>query len=176
MDDLRAIPWVFSWSQSRFFLPGWYGVGSALSQIAKESPKDYELLKIESRKHPFLVYVLTNVEASILSVDTTIMQGYASLVSDESVRSFFMNRILQEYTWVREILTDLMGNDIDARRPNLLNTIQRRSSALTMLNNHQIQLLREWRSQAEPSKEDNPLLDKLLLTVNAIACGLKTTG
>jgi phosphoenolpyruvate carboxylase len=176
LDDLRAIPWVFSWSQSRFFLPGWYGVGSALSQIAKQSPKDYELLKTESRKHPFLVYVLTNVEASMLSVDTTIMQGYASLVSDESVRSFFMNRILQEYNWVREILADLMGNDIEARRPNLLNTLQRRSSALTMLNYYQIQLLREWRAQTEPAKEANPLLDKLLLTVNAIAGGLKTTG
>jgi phosphoenolpyruvate carboxylase len=79
LEDLRAIPWVFSWTQSRFYLPGWFGVGSALNQLKESNPNGFEVFRGLLRESAFLRYVLTNVESSLVSAKETLMQEYAAL-------------------------------------------------------------------------------------------------
>src|ERR1035437_3230622 len=87
LDDLRAIPWVFSWSQARFHLPGWYGVGTALDWLRRERIEDWTRLREQVRVWPFLSYLLHNAAASLMMAHPELMRLYASLVEDEAVRS-----------------------------------------------------------------------------------------
>jgi phosphoenolpyruvate carboxylase len=172
LDDLRAIPWVFSWSQSRFFLPGWYGVGSALQQLETSQPDGYAELQQHVDSWAFLRYVLTNIETTLLSSDRELMQLYAALVPDAATRDALLGDILQEHAWTAAHVQRLLGSPNGARRPRLQKTLQPRAAALRPLHLRQISLLRQWR--AEPNQV--ALLNDILLTVNAIASGLRTTG
>ena len=80
--DLRAIPWVFSWNQSRYYLPGWYGVGSALEALAAWRSEAINELRAQMKSSPLLYFVLTNVETNIASADKDIMRQYAALVEE----------------------------------------------------------------------------------------------
>jgi phosphoenolpyruvate carboxylase len=100
--DLRAIPWVFSWSQARFHLPGWYGVGTALITLRTNEPGRWEELASQVRSWPFLVYILHNVEASLLMANREVMSMYAALAGDDDLRARAMQAIGQEYERARE--------------------------------------------------------------------------
>jgi phosphoenolpyruvate carboxylase len=177
IDDLRAIPWVFSWSQARFNLPGWYGVGSALESIAQDDPAGWALLRRAAREWPFLSYVLHNVEFSVEAADAGLMAEYASLVEDEAPRAAVLGTIHAELDRTRAALRDLFGAPAAERRPRLVKAIAIRRHALTRLHREQIALLRAWREAREAGSDDaDRLLAELLVTVNAIAGGLKTTG
>ncbi len=173
LDDLRAIPWVFSWSQARFFLPGWYGVGKALDGL---SEADFAQLSEALKTWPFLNYVMTNVETAHCSADRSLMERYASLVPDEALRKRFMENILEEYESVENHLLKLFGTPQAERRPRLDKTLQPRAKALEPLHLRQIELIQQWRSMDPDLPQANALIDELLLTVNAIASGLRTTG
>ena len=95
--DLRAIPWVFSWSQARFNLPGWYGVGSAFEEVRAGDPESFALLCRAAREWPFLSYLLHNIEFSVEAADCGIMTEYAALVDDEAVRARALELIFAEY-------------------------------------------------------------------------------
>jgi phosphoenolpyruvate carboxylase len=84
--DLRAIPWVFSWSQARFFLPGWYGAGTALRKLAKEEPKLFRRMRDRLASWPFAKYVFNNLESGIASADLEVSQGYVELVKENHLR------------------------------------------------------------------------------------------
>jgi phosphoenolpyruvate carboxylase len=172
IDDLRAIPWVFSWSQARFNLPGWYGAGSAFERVREADPAAWRTLSSAARDWPFLNYLLHNIEFSVEAAERGIMTEYAALVEDGSLRDAILARILDEHQRTRAILGELFGGGaIEQRRPRLMKAIAIRREALLRLHREQIALLREWRhSRAER------LLPPLLVTVNAIAGGLKTTG
>jgi phosphoenolpyruvate carboxylase len=170
LDDLRAIPWVFSWSEARFHLPGWYGAGTALDEL-RSSPEDWRLLCAHTSKWPMLRYLLHNVEASLLMASPDVMQLYASLVPDPHLRAKFMDLILREYALAVERLADLFGAPAAQRRPRLALAIELRKEALRQLHQDQVRLLAEWRR--EPAEET---LRALLLTVNAIGMGQKMTG
>jgi phosphoenolpyruvate carboxylase len=171
VEDLRAIPWVFSWSQARFHLPGWYGVGSALSWVARERPSDWKELRLGVKGWPYLSYLLHNVEASLMMADEGLMRLYSSLVTDEELRRTFLDAILKEYQLAAAAIDELFGGSAHDRRPRLALAIWLRERALKPLHAEQVRLLAEWR--ANPSEE---LLRTLLLTVNAIAMGQKMTG
>ncbi len=171
IEDLRAIPWVFSWSQARFHLPGWYGVGTALEWLRVEHPQDWSELRGEVRGWPFLAYLLPNVGAGLLMANTDIMRLYATLVEDASVRDTFLQAILAEYQLTSDRLDELFGAPVESRRPRLMLAVDLRRRALGRLHEEQVRLLRAWR--ADP-REDT--LRELLLTVNAIAMGQKMTG
>jgi len=176
--DLRAIPWVFSWSQSRFFLPGWFGVGSALEWLQKEDPVAAARLAAAVPHWPFLRYVLTNIETSFAGADTFIMEAYAGLVTDSAVREAFLPRILGELDRTRRTVADVFGRPPNERRPRFARSTGRRAAALEVLHRRQIALLKEWRHQVaenHPVASETTLID-LLQTVNAIAGGLRTTG
>jgi phosphoenolpyruvate carboxylase len=172
--DLRAIPWVFSWNQSRFYVPGWFGAGSGLASLS-----DAELAQLQeaASEWPFLRYLLTNVESSIASTDLGLMQAYAGLVEDPRLRDHFWNVIHSEWQTTQRMLEKLRGS-MNRRRPRMLRTLHLRSQALELLHHQEIHLLRQWRSLRATGQdaEADALLPSLLLTINAIASGLRTTG
>lgn len=172
LDDLRAIPWVFSWSLARFHLPGWFGVGSALDHLRTNEPAHWEQLVRDLRSWPFLAYILHNVEASLLMANRDIMSLYASLVPDDELRDRVMKAIVSEYELARGSVSALLGGHAERRRPRLVKAIELRHNALMLIHQHQVSLLGRWR--ADP--DDATLLRDLLLTVNAISMGQKMTG
>ncbi|HEY1051621.1 MAG TPA: phosphoenolpyruvate carboxylase, partial [Prosthecobacter sp.] len=178
LDDLRAIPWVFSWTQSRFYLPGWFGAGSALQKLKTEDPKGYETLAAALPSSPFLSYVLTNIESSLVSANTGFMRDYAGLVEDVAVRDRFLNTILAEYETTRAIINDLFKGTFEERRPRLAYTLNIREEPLNVLHRQQVELLREWRSLQATGKTEaaEAMVSDLLISINAIASGLRTTG
>ncbi len=177
IDDLRAIPWVFSWSQARFNLPGWYGVGGAFHRLRQTDPRGWDALAGATHTWPFLSYLLHNVEFSIVAADPAMMAEYASLVEDPGLRMRILNSIQAEYERTLEITGELLGGNHTQRRPRLVKAVGIRRNALLRLHREQIALLRAWR---EALRKDHTtadqILSSLLVTVNAIAGGLKTTG
>jgi phosphoenolpyruvate carboxylase len=178
IQDLRAIPWVFSWSQARFNLPGWYGVGGAFQQIRDRDRTAWASLMSASRKWPFLSYLLHNVEFSVVAADPSLMREYAMLVESEPLRTRILQRILDEQERTLETLDELLGGNRIRRRPRLVKAIEIRRQALARLHREQISLLRAWREalRHDRAEEAERILPSLLVTVNAIAGGLKTTG
>ena len=170
LDDLRAIPWVFSWSQARFHLPGWYGVGTALDWLRRHHPEDWNRLREQIRVWPFLSYLLHNAEASLMMAHPGLMRLYASLVEDEAVRTRLFDIIFKEYELSVSDLEQLFG-DAATHRKRLAQAVRLRRNALDQLHKEQVRLLQAWRS--DPKEET---LTALLLTVNAIGMGQKMTG
>lgn len=173
--DLRAIPWVFSWIQARFYVPGWFGAGSGLKALTEAELAE---IKDQLRTWPFLYYVLTNIEASIASTDLELMNAYADMVEDKALRERFMKIILDEWNLTREMLEKLRGAPMAERRPRMLRTLKLRADALRVLHLQEIHLLQKWRALRKAGDETaaEKMLPDLLLSINAIASGLRTTG
>jgi phosphoenolpyruvate carboxylase len=177
-EDLRAIPWVFSWNQSRFFLTGWYGVGSALERLQREDPEAFgQLTRHAVRYLPFR-YVITNASSSIGLSDPAIMRQYAALVDDRDLAERYMENITAEYNRTRKMLESLYGESLAERRPRMYTLIGFRSERLRPLHLMQIAQLREWRRLQLDGQdaEAKALLPDMLLVLNAIAGGLGSTG
>ena len=172
LDDLRAIPWVFSWTQARFYLPGWYGAGSALDDLKTNSPNDFDHLAETISSSTFARYVFTGVETNLLSSNLELMRSYASLVEDETVRSAFMNRIENEFQLARARLAELFPKPIEVRRPRYAKTLALRENPLAILHHQQVELLRNWRKGGDTDQLPRPLI----FSISAIASGLRTTG
>ena len=173
--DLRAIPWVFSWNQSRFYLPGWYGAGTALASLNDD---EFTRLAADVRGWPFLHYLLTNVESSLASSDRELMLAYSSLVTDAALREKVSGIILAEWDLTRAMIERLRGGAMAARRPRMSKTLNLRAEALRILHIQQIALLKRWRGLRAAGDENaaTAMLPDLLLSINAIASGLRTTG
>lgn len=171
LEDLRAIPWVFSWNQSRFLLSGWYGVGTALDCLRRSSPQCWELLKERLSTWAAASYLFLNIETSLHSAHADIMTMYAELCPDTALRERFMEDILAEFQRSKELVAELLGGAFSARRPRMFKTLSLREPPLADLHKRQVQLLREWRAS-----KDETTLQELLLVTNAIAGGLRTTG
>ncbi len=177
MDDLRAIPWVFSWSQSRFNITSWYGVGSTLKEMQTQNAPEYEQLGKLVKYHPFVRYVITNLDSSLAATDEGIMDKYADLVEDPAIRDQMMSKIKQELSLTRDMLSDLLQKPFQERRKNHYFSTLLRAEALNHLHEAQIELLRKWRnsrSKQLPGEDDH--LFALLQCVNAIANALGSTG
>lgn len=177
LSDLRSIPWVFSWSQSRFNLTGWFGMGTALQQLRKESPQDFEHMKNLVDQWPFLKYRLIQIETNLLNADPNVMKQFAQLVTDASLRSDLMKLIQEDYEKGLEQIEHLMNRPTTERRLTRMENIKVRGRALALLHDIQIKSIKEWRSlkESDPQAADQLLL-KLLLLVNALSGGLKGTG
>jgi phosphoenolpyruvate carboxylase len=169
---------VFSWTQSRFYLPGWYGAGSALERLRNEDPGSYAKLASQARGVAFLRYVTTNIDSSLASANEETMRAYAELVPDVALREKFMGNILAELTRTTEVIKDLFNGPFAARRPRMARTLEIREEPLRVLHLQQISLLREWRARlaAGDSPGAEQLIPDLLISVNAISSGLRTTG
>ena len=176
--DLRAIPWVFSWTQARFYLPGWFGVGSALQHLKDESPERFAAFKEALKQSTFLGYTLTNVETNLASANLDLMKEYSELVSDSDLCSRFMDTIVAEFERTRDLTAELFDGQMSERRPRMAKTLEIREAPLRVLHRQQIHLLREWRALIAAGKDSkaDALFPKLLLSINAISSGLRTTG
>lgn len=172
--DLRAIPWVFSWGQARFYLSGWYGVGTALKSLADEDPATFEQIKEQNFVWSPLHYIISNAATSIATAAPKIMKAYSELVEDENIRNHIMEQILTEYECTEEMLEKVYSGPLSVKRPNVNQMLTLRENALEVLHLQQIELLKEWRKDGR--KDDHELRQQLLLSVNAIAGGLRTTG
>lgn len=177
-EDLRAIPWVFSWNQARFYLPGWYGIGSGLARLEKENPEGFGRLRERGRLWQFFRNALYNAETSLASASVEFMERYASLVEDNGIRTRYMQKIRAEYELTDRMIDAMFRRPRDVRRPRMLRTIHFRDAGLRRLHEHQIQLLGEWRGllKSGERKDADALVPQVLLSVNAVASGLRTTG
>lgn len=173
LEDLRAIPWVFSWNQSRYYLAGWFGVGTALSQLEKRDPELYTFIADRWREIPFLRYVFYNIESSFNSADPDWMRAYADLVDDTFVRERILTNIMDEHALTKKALKKIFKRPLPQRRPRFWKTLQAREAPLQVLHREQIRLLKKVRSA---KSVDDKTWETLLLVVNAIASGLRTTG
>ncbi len=176
--DLRAIPWVFSWSQARYYLPGWYGIGSALERLEQAEPESFARLQKEIYDWPFLRYVLNNAETSQASADLDLMWAYAQLVEDVKVRKRIYDIIALEWDRTENMINKVFGKPRAERRPRMMKTLQMRDQGLRALHENQIELLKQWRSAqaSEDTEQISRLLPSVLLAINAVSSGLRTTG
>jgi len=174
IDDLRAIPWVFSWTQTRSNLPGWYGLGTALAEAAAE-PGGAERLAEMYRRWPFFRSLIDNAQISLGTASLPVTRLYASLVEDATIRATILARIERELELATRWVLVASGQDrLLERAPVLRRSIALRNPYVDPIHCVQVELLREWRSGG--SREDDPRLRTLLQTVNGIAAGLQTTG
>ena len=178
LSDLRAIPWVFSWSQARFYLSGWYGVGGALEALLADRPREFAQLSRHLYNWAPLHYALSNAATCLAAADVDLMREYASLVEDDGVRDRICGAIATEFACTHRMLERIYGGPLAERRPNIHASLQMRTAPLRVLHREQIALLREWRGLRASGEDDRAgaLLPQLLLTVNAIASGLGATG
>ncbi len=169
--DLRAIPWVFSWSQSRFLLSGWYGIGTALERLKAADPAAFEALCRQAFEWPIFHNIISSAASNIMLTRPDLMGEYAALVEDDALRTRLMSLIMEERERTKVLLEEIYGGSLFDKRPNVAQVMLLRSAPLERLHREQLRLLRLWRK--EPTQEG---LVQLLLTVNAIANGLGTTG
>ncbi len=176
--DLRAIPWVFSWSQSRFFLSGWYGVGAALEDLRDTAPADFDALCKEAFEWAPFRYMISSAASSIATADPEVMRMYAALVEEPDVRDRFMTLIEAEYDRTERMLETIFGGTLAEQRPRVQSILNFRRDGLLPLHYQQVETLRRWRALRDVA--DARLVDdlesQLLLTLNAVASGLGSTG
>ncbi|MDA3960003.1 MAG: phosphoenolpyruvate carboxylase [Planctomycetota bacterium] len=166
--DLRAIPWVFGWGQSRHYLTGWYGFGTAVMNLNETDRAALQQLAASSEA--FLHYSVRNIQLSLASSDLDIAKCYAQLVDDVSARDAVFQLIADEFARTDQALHLIAGGDWRAQRPRAERTIALRATALTALHHQQIELLAAWRQGS------NEVLPQLLQTVAAIGSGSRAMG
>lgn len=177
LQDLRSIPWVFSWNQSRFNLSGWFGTGTALGEFQQVYPEDFDQLKRWAKDWPFLKYGLIQIESNVLNADPKIMQAFADLVQDAETKRELITLILADYHACFQKIEEIMEASVADRRISKLEDNKLRVDALNILHKMQIDYLIQWRGIRDTdSTLSDELLIKLLLLVNTLAGGLKNTG
>ncbi|NQU46656.1 MAG: phosphoenolpyruvate carboxylase [Chlorobium sp.] len=178
LNDLRAIPWVFSWNQARFSLSGWYGVGSALEALQANDPDTFEEIRLRSHEWPPLRYIISNADTGLSAADPEIMRSYAELVEDGELRGRIMAMIEEEYRKTKHYIDLLYSEPLATQRLNVNRFVALRREGLALLHRWQIVRLREWRTMQNEGRheEAEAMLPELFLTLNAISGGLRTTG
>jgi len=173
--DLRAIPWVFAWTQSRHLLPAWYGLGYALQKFIDDHPSHgLHLLRRMYHGWPFLTILINNAEASLAKTDLYIASRYASLVRPRNLAASIFGRIREEYERsVRGVLEVSGSTELLERQPVLAESIRLRNPYVDPLNFLQTRFLEKWRRAPDRQPE---ILHLLQITLGGIAFGMKSTG
>jgi phosphoenolpyruvate carboxylase len=174
IEDLRAIPWVFSWAQCRLMLPGWYGFASAVQGfVAKHPDKGIAFLQELYREWPFFRTLLANMDMVLSKSSVAIASRYAELVPDEKLRETIFQRIRLEWQSAIDLLLAIMGQDrLLAGNPLLERSIRNRFPYLDPLNHVQVELLKAHRA----SDPDPQVLRGIQITINGISAGLRNSG
>ncbi|MDD3484140.1 phosphoenolpyruvate carboxylase [Azovibrio restrictus] len=173
IEDLRAIPWVFSWAQCRLMLPGWYGFGTAVNGWLEANPEGLPVLQRMYRHWPFFRTLLSNMDMVLAKTDLAIASRYAELVTDPALRQQVFGRIQAEWELTRQHLLAIEEQqDFLADNPLLKRSIRNRFPYMDPLNHLQVELLRRHRSGAE----DERIARGIHITINGIAAGLRNSG
>ena len=176
ISDLRAIPWVLAWSQSRVMLPGWYGTGSAFEDFVadgQEGDARLEVLQDLYQKWPFFRSVLSNMAQVLAKADMGLAARYSELVEDEVLRHAVFDKIVAEHDRTIKMLRLITGqDDLLADNPALARSVFNRFPYLEPLNHLQVELLRRFRS----GDEDELVKRGILLTMSGLATALRNSG
>ncbi len=174
IEDLRAIPWVFSWSLSRIMLPGWYGFGTAVEEmLARRGEEGLALLREMYRDWPFFRALLSNMDMLLSKSDFSIASRYAELVNDIELRERVFTMIEDEWRrTLRHLLTITGQNEVLETNQALLRSLRNRSPYIDPLNHLQVELLRRYRA----GETEDRIKRAILLTINGIAAGLRNSG
>lgn len=173
--DLRAIPWVFAWTQSRVVLPGWFGLGTALREWMSENAEHLAMLQEMYRAWPFFRTTVDNAQMSMRKADLAIAAAYADLATPETRQAIFP-RLCSEYERTERAILAVTGqSDLLDNEPWLQRSIRLRNPYVDPLNYIQVAIMRRLRS-AGPDTRTDELGDLILLSVNGIAAGLRNTG
>ncbi|MBI4531023.1 MAG: phosphoenolpyruvate carboxylase [Candidatus Latescibacteria bacterium] len=179
IEDLRAIPWVFAWTQSRHLLPGGFGLGTAVDRFLQANPDDgLECLRTLYNMWPFFRTLIDNAQMTASKADLHIATMHASLVTDRLLRDRIFQRIAAEHRLVRDVLLRVTGQtELLDNEPALQKSIRLRNPYVDPLSYLQIRLLREFRSVKRSDRERVTHLEHaILLSINGIAAGLRSTG
>jgi phosphoenolpyruvate carboxylase len=173
IEQIRVIPWVFSWMQSRFNLPGWYSLGSGLTAFP-----DQALLREMYAGWPFFKTMLDNTEVSLLKADMDIAALYVDLVTEREPAGRIYTTIREEYERTRQAVLSISGHQhLMELEPVTHNAVQLRNPYIDPLNYIQIEMLRRLRALPDPDDpQAGPLREVIVMTINGIAAGLKNTG
>ena len=179
--DLRAIPWVFGWTQSRHLLPGWLGVGSTLTSFVQESPRrNLELLREMYQEWTFFHSVISNIEMTLAKADFQIARHYADSVADRRLGRRIFQILEEEYQRTCRVVLQITGEkQLLDKSPVLQRSITVRNPYVDPMSYLQVELLGRKRgaeSEKLPAAEREKLLYAILLTINGIAAGMRNTG
>ncbi|MDG5472147.1 phosphoenolpyruvate carboxylase [Jeotgalibacillus sp. ET6] len=173
-EDLRAIPWVFAWTQSRQMLPAWYAAGTGLHSFASQGPEQVKTLQEMYENWPFFKSTINNLQMALLKADLTTAEEYLSLVHDPAIAKRIFGEISDEYALTKEVLLKITGNtELLDHTPNIQDSVNLRNPYVDPLNFLQVELIKKMRESDDHSDE---LLTEVLLTINGVAAGLVNTG
>lgn len=176
-EDLRAIPWVFAWTQSRYLLPAWYAAGTALQSYAGGDKEKLATLKTMYEQFPFFRSLIDNLQMALAKADLLIAKEYSGMIKDESIRDRIFSQIEAEYNLTSSLILQITGQDeILDNVPVIQESIRLRNPYVDPLSYMQVQLLSELRDLRANEEDDPELLREVLLTINGIAAGLRNTG
>jgi len=195
LSSLRAIPWVFGWTQSRFLLPSWFGVGTALSVELKSDPQQIELLRVLHQRWPFFRMLISKVEMTLSKVDLEVAKYYVDTLGSPKNRVSFediFDVISKEYNLTKTLILEITGkNKLLESDRDLRSSVNLRNKTIIPLGFLQVSLLRRLRDQTRQPPISESLIDKdesrraysrsellrgALLTINGIAAGMRNTG
>jgi phosphoenolpyruvate carboxylase len=179
IEDLRAIPWGFSWGQCRVALPGWYGFGSAIAGFlaGADSDEGLALLRRMHRQWPFFRTLLSNLDMVLAKSDLRVAARYVDLVEDRRLARKVFTAIRGEWDRVAVALAQITGEAARLEsNPALARSIEHRFPYLDPLNHLQVELLRRYRGQREPVASQERLQRGIHISINGVAAGLRNTG
>jgi len=178
MADLRAIPWVFGWMQSRQLVPAWFGVGHALDAFARENPDGLNQLRSMTRDFPLFVDIIRNVEMALAKSDFGIAELYASLVEDKGLRKRVYNVLKDEFELTQKMLLAVTGQQrLLETNPVLERSIRLRNPYVDPMSLIQVELIRRKRMAAAKGEPESAELSRAIsATINGISAGLRNTG
>ena len=178
MEDLRAIPWVFGWMQSRHLVPAWFGVGHALAAYAEQHADGLEQLQRIFRSFPLFIDILRNVEMALAKADFGIARLYASMVENEGLRTRIFTMLEGEFNLTSRMVLAVTGQStLLEKNPVLEQSIRLRNPYVDPMSLLQVELIRRKRSDLAAGKPELPELDRAITaTINGISAGLRNTG
>ena len=176
-EDLRAIPWVFAWTQSRYLLPAWYAAGTGLQSFYQGNEENLKTLQDMYVNYPFFTSMIDTLQMAMAKADLIIAKEYSLMTKDDVVRQRIFGLIKEEFKLTKEMVLKITGQqEILDNQPVLQESIRLRNPYVDPLSYLQVQLLNELRDLREKGEDDPDLLREVLLTINGIAAGLRNTG
>lgn len=176
-EDLRAIPWVFGWTQSRYLFPAWYAAGTGLNNYYQGKEERLEELRRMYNDWSFFQALIDNLQMALSKADLKIASEYANMVKNEEAKQRILSAIIEEYHLTTDLILKITGQqEILDNVPVIQESIRLRNPYVDPLSYLQVKLLLELRSLREQGKDDVNLLREVLLTINGIAAGMRNTG
>lgn len=176
-EDLRAIPWVFAWTQSRYLFPAWYAAGTGLNTYYQGKEENLRVLQDMYKNSVFFKSLIDTLQFAVIKADLIIAEEYAQMCGGEDYKERIFRQIEEEFHLTKDMVLKITGlSDILENAPDLQESIRQRNPYVDPLSYMQVKLLSELRAARELGRNDSVLLREVLLTINGIAAGLRNTG